>query len=126
MKIGYRIVWFLASILIIPFCLDNMSETTKHCGKIVKIIQEQSVGGGQRSRGYVERMVLIDFNDLGMKAVNLNATSYYTSRLGQNVCIDMHQSELGTQNAFVFALFMTSCSSALVALSSLIAFYIEF
>ncbi len=126
MKLGYKILWLLISIGLIIASYNDLSMETRHCGKIIKIIPEQSVGGGRRGGGYVERMILIKFNDVGVKAINLDADSYYTASLGQNVCVKLDKSQLKTQSIFWFVMFFISCLSGLIASIILINYLIEY
>lgn len=122
----YKSLWLLASIGLIIASYKNLSEQTKHCGEIIKITQEQSVSGGRRSSGYTERYVLIRFSDIGIKAINLDPTSYYTARLGQKACVNLSKSELGTQSTWAFACFIIGCISGFISIPVLISHFVKF
>lgn len=91
--------------------------TYEDCGKIVsKSADEVSIKHGSQTELYLN----VQFNKSGFRSMNVNPTTYFHFKTGDNICFDLNEKEQGLHVFF----YMTGCiSSVMIGIALTVLFF---
>lgn len=84
---------FISCLISLIFCIYEYGKEESYCGKVIQVTGETIGYSGKRHRPYVERYLVIQFDNMPSKAIKVSPTTYYTAFEGKRICFDMRVSD---------------------------------